>query len=192
MKSFVTFLFILIASSTYRCGKEEETIDCVAATSSMIGSFDGTISYSSPQIANGQKHFFTLEITDVNECVFIGTSTYGTESNNTSFKVTGSIDKYGWVTFNETEYNNDGKLFTDCEKTGTQSWWCSDCNTWPIGRWRPGTIFNEGRYSNDPFEWVGEFVGSDNMQRPCQMLGGGIENWQYQGVPTGNYKLVKQ
>ena len=36
MKSFVTFLFILIASSTYRFGKEEETIDCVAATSSMI------------------------------------------------------------------------------------------------------------------------------------------------------------
>ena len=175
MKSFITFLFILIASSTYRCGKEEDTIDCISATSSMIGSFDGTLSYNSPQIANGQKHFFTLEITEVNECVFIGTSTYGTESNNTSYKVTGSIDKYGWVT-----------------KTGTQSWWCSDCNTWPIGRWRPGTIFNEGRYSSDPFEWVGEFVGSDNMQRPCQMLGSGIENWQYQGMPTGNYKLVKQ
>ena len=82
MKSFITFMFILIASSTYRCGKEEDTIDCIAATASMLGKFDAKTTYSSPLIAEGLTHNFILEITEVNDCMFVGTTTYGSNFNN--------------------------------------------------------------------------------------------------------------
>ena len=41
MKSLITFLFIIVASTTYRCGKEEETIDCADATAQMMGTYSG-------------------------------------------------------------------------------------------------------------------------------------------------------
>ena len=97
MKSLITFLFIIVASTTYRCGKEEETIDCVAATAQMIGSWDVTLIYTNPPTAYfqglasntitgaiGTTHKMVLDITETSQCNFIGTMTYGTISNNTS------------------------------------------------------------------------------------------------------------
>ena len=72
MKSLITFLFIIVASTTYRCGKEEETIDCNEATSQMVGTWNGNLLYTlpGPQNANtaniipgatGVNHDFVLE-----------------------------------------------------------------------------------------------------------------------------------
>ena len=195
MKSFITFLFILIASSTYRCGKEEETIDCVAATATMLGKFNATVTYNSPPIANGTSHSFVLEVTDVNDCLFTGTTTYGSEFNNHVLNISGTMDKYGWITFKETSVNFDGGIITDCVEPFEDNWWCSDCESWPNGRMLPVISFVEGRYSNDPFEWVGEIrtEGWNSIPRPCSNISnvpGGAT--AYEGQISGNYKVVKQ
>ena len=52
MKSTTLFVFILLASSTYRCAEDELTIDCAKATSDMIGTWKGNLNYSNFQ-ANG-------------------------------------------------------------------------------------------------------------------------------------------
>ena len=104
MKSFITFLFILLAGSTYRCGKGEDTIDCTEATSQMVGTWKGNIIYSGPQRpanqafgseigdAVGANHEFTLDVESSSECEFSGTITYGEISNNTVYNIIGSID----------------------------------------------------------------------------------------------------
>ena len=114
----------------YRCGKGEDTIDCVEATAQMIGSWDGRLVYSGPEgrlssasgaeipSAVGVNHIFTLEILSVTECNFFGQITYGTISNNTVYEANGNIDKYGWVTFSEIKFINDGEIFTSCGQSG--------------------------------------------------------------------------
>ena len=192
MKSFITFLFILIASSTYRCGKEEDTIDCIAATASMLGKFDAKTTYSSPLIAEGLTHNFILEITEVNDCMFVGTTTYGSNFNNHVLNISGTMDKYGWIQFKEVSNNYDGGLITNCTETFPDTW-CSDCRSWPSSRIVPNLVYSDGRYSSDPFEWVGEIrtEGWGSNPRPCTGLQPG-EGFLYEGAIAGNYKLVKQ
>ena len=198
MKSLITFLFIFIASTTYRCGKGEDTIDCVEATAQMIGSWDGRLQYSGPEgrlssasgaeipSAVGVNHIFTLEILSVTECTFFGQITYGTISNNTVYEANGNIDKYGWVTFSEIKFINDGEIFTSCGQSGINNG--SNCNHWPKGRWIEGGVFSKGRFTNDPIlEWEGEF----------NLPGSGYSLFYGQGfeqVPdiTGNYEITKQ
>ena len=85
MKLLITLLFIIVASTTYRCGKGEDTIDCISATSEMIGTWDGIISYSQPDIgfivgapglnlsynevspASGDSHTFVMKITSTTD-----------------------------------------------------------------------------------------------------------------------------
>ena len=59
-----------------------------------------------------------MEVTSTTECTFIGTISYGEISNNTSYQVVGTIDKYGWVQFIETKFEKSGniKSLTDHEK----------------------------------------------------------------------------
>ena len=202
MKSLITFLFIIVASTTYRCGKEEETIDCVAVTAQMIGTWDVTLSYTNPGTAysqgglnnyegpKGTQMNMVLDITETSECGFSGTMTYGAISNNHSFNVNGSIDKYGWVFFTESTYDNDGGLFTDCLNKD-ESW---RCYRWPTNRWQTGGQYSEGRFDSDDFEWEGEFIhpatswsGNICLQQPCSDF-----SWKSVGDITGLYKIQKK
>ena len=138
---------------------------------------------------------FVLEVTDVNDCLFTGTTTYGSEFNNHVLNISGTMDKYGWITFKETSVNFDGGIITDCVEPFEDNWWCSDCESWPNGRMLPVISFVEGRYSNDPFEWVGEIrtEGWNSIPRPCSNISnipGGVT--AYEGQISGNYKVVKQ
>ena len=151
MKSLVTFLFIFLASSSWRCDEPEDTIDCANAANQMIGTWTGRTNYT-----NGDHHNLTLKITSSNDCFFEGVSSFNESS--TSFVVTGSIDKYGWVQFTETKYDIDGGEYSSCTSNGSSSW-SSPCNQWPIIRWRPGTKFHEARFRSDPFVLAGEFYG---------------------------------
>ena len=56
---FLYFLFIILASSTYRCA-DDDTIDCSEASKNMVGEWSGQISYSRPTSADGKKHNFSL------------------------------------------------------------------------------------------------------------------------------------
>ena len=88
-----------------------------------------------------------------NDCFFQGISAF--EESNTTFVVSGTIDKYGWVEFMETEYEINGGEYTDC--TGNGSNWNNPCNRWPYVRWRPGTKFHEARFRSEPYVLNGEF-----------------------------------
>ena len=50
--------------------------------------------------ASGTKHNMTLSIISSNGCSFQGISAF--DESNTTFVVSGTIDKYGWVEFMET------------------------------------------------------------------------------------------
>ncbi len=156
MKLITTFLFILVASSTYRCKEPEDTINCKDAATQMIGVWKGKNDYS-----NGGTHNMTLTVTSSNNCFFQGISSF--EESNTTFVVSGSIDKYGWVEFMETEYDVNGGEYTDCSPNGSS--WNNQCNTWPTVRWRPGIKFNESRFRSNPYVLVGEFYGAGNGWR---------------------------
>ena len=203
MKSLITLLFIIVASTTYRCGKEEETIDCNAATAQMIGSWDVTLIYTNPPTAYfqglasntitgaiGTTHKMVLDITETSQCNFIGTMTYGTISNNTSYQVLGNMDKYGWTYFTESTFENDGGIYTDCRKQ-EENW---RCNRWPTNRWQTGGQYSEGRFDSDDYEWEGEFIhpgtgwgGNVCLQLPCS-------DYNWKGVPeiAGTYKITKR
>ena len=183
MKLLITLLFIIVASTTYRCGKGEDTIDCISATSEMIGTLDGIISYTQPDIgfivgapglnlsynevspASGDSHTFVMKITSTTDCIFIGTIEYGEIENNlneelgnVSYEINGNIDKYGWVSFVENKFIEKGSAEQICEWgetiTGRQ-----ECQNWPRGRFRlTGGIYDEGRFTREPnYEWAGEF-----------------------------------
>tara|TARA_Y100000768_G_scaffold177659_1_gene132937 strand:- start:1106 stop:1711 length:606 start_codon:yes stop_codon:yes gene_type:complete len=201
MKSLITFLFIIVASTTYRCGKEEETIDCNEATSQMLGTWNGNLLYTlpGPQNANtaniipgatGVNHDFVLEITSTSECSFFGSITYGEISNNTVYQIAGNIDKYGWVTFSETTYINDGEIYTGCFDPNVINQG-STCRWWPTGRWNVGGVFSKGRFTNDPvYEWEGEFrLPSSGYQ---YSVDGSFTNTVAVEDIQGNYKITKQ
>ena len=144
MKSLTTFLFIFLASSSWRCDEPEDTINCSDAAKQMIDTSSS---------ASGISHKITLSIISSNDCFFQGISAF--EESNTTFVVSGTIDKYGWVEFMETEYEINGGEYTDC--TGNGSNWNNPCNRWPYVRWRPGTKFHEARFRSEPYVLNGEF-----------------------------------
>jgi len=57
---FLYFLFIILASSTYRCA--DDVVDCNEASQNMVGEWSGIINYTNPYSANGKKHNFSLYI----------------------------------------------------------------------------------------------------------------------------------
>jgi len=152
MKLLTTLIFIILASSTYRCREPEATIDCSSAAQQMIGTWKGRADYTSWS-ANGETHEVTLSIISSNDCFFQGINTF--KEANTTFVVSGTVDKYGWVEFMETEYEYDGGEYTGCVGNGSN--WNNPCNRWPYVRWRPGTKFNEARFRTDPYILQGEF-----------------------------------
>ena len=152
MKSLTTFLFIFLASSTYRCKEPENTIDCSDASYQMIGTWKGRMDFSGSS-PSGQTHNITLSVITSNGCSFQGISAF--EESNTTFVISGTIDKYGWVEFMETSYEINGGEYTDC--TGSGSGWRNPCNNWPTGRWRPGTKYHEARFRSEPLILNGEF-----------------------------------
>ena len=152
MKLLTTLIFIILASSTYRCSEPEATIYCSSAAQQMIGTWKGRADYTSWS-ANGETHEVTLSIISSNDCFFQGINTF--KEANTTFVVSGTVDKYGWVEFMETEYEYDGGEYTGCVGNGSN--WNNPCNRWPYVRWRPGTKFNEARFRTDPYILQGEF-----------------------------------
>ncbi len=152
MKSLTTFLFIFLASSSWRCEEPEDTIDCADAAKQMIGTWKGRTDYTNSS-ASGTSHNITLSIISSNDCFFQGISAF--DQSNTTFVVSGTIDKYGWVEFMETEYEINGGEYTDC--VGNGSTWNNPCNRWPFIRWRPGTKFHEARFRTEPYVLTGEF-----------------------------------
>ena len=68
--------------------------------------------------ASGTSHKITLSIISSNDCFFQGISAF--EESNTTFVVSGTIDKYGWVEFMETEYEINGGEYTDCTGNGSK------------------------------------------------------------------------
>ena len=202
MKLLISLIFIILASSTYRCGKGEDTIDCTEATPQMVGTWKGNILYTGPQRpsneafgseigeAIGANHEFTLDVESSSECDFNGTITYGEVSNNTVFNIVGNIDKYGWVTFSETTYINDGEIYTGCFDPNVINQG-STCRWWPTGRWNVGGVFSKGRFTNDPvYEWEGEFrLPSSGYQ---YSVDGSFTNTVAVEDIQGNYKITKQ
>ena len=100
-----TIIFILLASSTYRC-LDDDRIDCSLVANEMIGEWVGELNYERPSSANGKKHTKTLIIQSSNDCSFYGFSKYN-ESDNT-FRISGYIDIYGWVEFIEEDFIYNG------------------------------------------------------------------------------------
>ena len=70
MKSLVTFLFIFLASSSWRCDEPEDTINCADAAKQMIGTWKGRTDYTSSS-ASGTSHKITLSIISSNDCFFL-------------------------------------------------------------------------------------------------------------------------
>lgn len=201
MKLLISLIFIILASSTYRCGKGEDTIDCTEATPQMVGTWKGNILYTGPQRpsneafgseigeAIGANHEFTLDVESSSECDFNGTITYGEVSNNTVFNIVGNIDKYGWVTFTEITFKNDGGIYTDCQNN-IEGGFSSKCKYWPTGRWVIGGVYSKGKFTNDPaLEWDGDFR---LPQSNYTVFTGSFDNSIQVDEITGGYRITKQ
>ena len=156
MKFLSTLIFIILASSSYRCSEDEITIDCSSAANSMVGTWKGRASYTNSQ-AQGQVYNLTLSVISSNDCFFSGIMAF--DESESTFTVSGTIDKYGWVEFMETSYEIDGGEFTGCNSSSSSSW-NNPCNRWPYSRWRPGTKFHEARFRSEPLVLQGEFFSS--------------------------------
>jgi len=155
VKLLSSLIFIILASSTYRCSEGEDTIDCASAANNMVGTWKGRASYTNFS-AQGEAHNLTLSIISSNDCFFSGIMAF--DEAETTFTVSGTIDKYGWVEFMETSYEIDGGEYTGCKWSG--SGWNNPCNRWPTIRWRPGTKYHEARYRSEPLVLQGEFFSS--------------------------------
>ena len=102
MKLLNFLLIVLLWNTTYRCKKDELTIDCTDACNKMIGTWKGS-QYSN---YGGFSEQFTLKITSSDGCNFYGETSY---TNSTStFYVSGKIDEYGWIKFSETKFIENG------------------------------------------------------------------------------------
>ena len=75
MKLLTTFLFIFLASSTYRCANDD-TINCSQAAQEMVGEWIGESHYVRPSSADGNKHEFSLTVESSIDCTFTGFNTF--------------------------------------------------------------------------------------------------------------------
>ena len=163
---YIIYLFILLASSTYRCA-DDDTIDCSEASKNMIGEWSGSIYYSRPSSATGKKHNFNLFIRSSSGCNFEGFSTY--EDSNTSFNVSGAIDIYGWVSFIEEDYRFDSGEYSDCVFFEGNN---NTCETWPYLRWKEGTKYEETRIKIDPNILTGKIHRPNSFESWWRILRG--------------------
>ena len=152
------FIFIILASTTYRCDKRN-IIDCELAAQDMIGEWEGLLNYKGPSAANGKNHIQTLVIESSNGCSFLGFTIYN-ETNN-MFKVTGTIDEYGWVRYTEEEFIVDGGEYQDC-LTRTNS--NALCLEWPDLRWKEGTQFEDAKFQRNPYVLNGNFTRRNSFE----------------------------
>ena len=163
---FLYFIFIILASSTYRCA-DDDTIDCSEASKNMIGEWSGQISYSRPTSADGKKHNFSLIVTSSSACNFEGFTTY--DDSNTSFNVKGTIDIYGWVSFIEENYRFDSGEYSDCVFFEGNN---NTCETWPYLRWKEGTKFEDTRIKTDPNVLAGKIHRPNSFESWWRILRG--------------------
>ena len=163
---FFKLLFIILASSTYRCS-DQETVDCEKVAAELIGEWRGSSIYSNPRSANGSLHEFSLVVSNSDGCNFMGVATY--ESSITTFNVTGSVDIFGWVTFTEESKLEDGGEYNEC-LTRTNS--NAICNSWPDLRWKEGNKFEDARFKRNPYILNGKFQRPNSFERTWQKLRG--------------------
>ena len=159
----------------------------------------GNLSYYEVQSAVGDTHDFIMNITEVDQCVFIGTIEFGEIDNslnevlgNVSYKINGTIDKYGWVSFVETEFIEIGSAEQQCE-WGETIQLAQECQNWPRGRFRrSGGIYNEGRFTSDPIlEWSGEYNLPNSRYYQGTYVNGGWISVPVNDV-AGGYKITKR
>tara|TARA_B100002051_G_C16712035_1_gene627175 strand:+ start:1301 stop:1822 length:522 start_codon:yes stop_codon:yes gene_type:complete len=173
MKLLIIYIFIFLASSTYRCSDGGQ-IDCATASQEMIGVWEGELVYERPNSARNKRNKQTLVIESSEDCSFNGFSSYD-DSNNT-FRITGKIDVYGWVEFIEEEFiSNDGSYQECLNRTNSSA----VCYEWPDLRWKEGTKFEETRFRREPYILRGTFHRPSSFERWWQIL-------------RGDYTLSKQ
>ena len=162
---FLYFLFIILASSTYRCA--DDVVDCNEASLNMVGEWSGIINYTNPYSANGKTHNFSLYINSSKDCTFKGFITF--EDSNTSFNVSGAIDIYGWVSFIEEDYRYDSGEYSDCVFFEGNN---NTCETWPYLRWKEGTKYEETRIKIDPNILTGKIHRPNSFESRWRLLRG--------------------
>ena len=162
---FLYFLFIILASSTYRCA--DDVVDCTEASQNMVGEWSGIINYTSPYSANGKTHNFSLYINSSKDCTFKGFITFN--DSNTSFNVSGAIDIYGWVSFIEEDYRFDSGEYSDCVFFEGNN---NTCETWPYLRWKEGTKYEETRIKIDPNILTGKIHRPNSFESRWRLLRG--------------------
>ena len=142
MKILQIILIFFLWNTTYRCKKDELTIDCNETAKKMIGTWTGSQSNNAKTFSDS----FTLKVTSSDGCTFFGETSYS--QSITTFSVVGTIDEYGWIKFSENFYVVDGGEYSDCIGSG----WSSPCRT---VRWRPGAVFDEVRFNEETIsgEW---------------------------------------
>ena len=142
MKILHIVLIFFLWNTTYRCKKDELTIDCNETAKKMIGTWTGSQSNNAKTFSDS----FTLKVTSSDGCTFFGETSYS--QSITTFSVVGTIDEYGWIKFSENFYVVDGGEYSDCIGSG----WSSPCRT---VRWRPGAVFDEVRFNEETIsgEW---------------------------------------
>ena len=142
MKFINILLLIFLWYTTYRCKKDELPINCEDAAKNMIGTWKGNQSNNAKTFSDS----FTLKVTSSDGCRFLGETSYS--QSITTFNVSGVIDEYGWMEFNETNFIIDGGEYTGCTGSG----WSNPCRD---VRWRPGATFNEFRFDDKTLsgEW---------------------------------------
>ena len=142
MKILHIVLIFFLWNTTYRCKKDELTIDCNETAKKMIGTWTGSQSNNAKTFSDS----FTLKVTSSDGCTFFGETSYS--QSITTFSVVGSIDEYGWIKFSENFYVVDGGEYSNCIGSG----WSSPCRT---VRWRPGAVFDEVRFNEETIsgEW---------------------------------------
>ena len=142
MKFLNILLIVFLWNTTYRCKKDELTIDCNETAKKMIGTWTGSQSNNAKTFSDS----FTLKVTSSDGCTFFGETSYS--QSITTFSVVGTIDEYGWIKFSENFYVVDGGEYSNCLGSG----WSSPCRSI---RWRPGAVFDEVRFNEAPIsgEW---------------------------------------
>ena len=134
MKLLHIILIFFLWNTTYRCKKDELTIDCNETAKKMIGTWTGSQSNNAKTFSDS----FTLKVTSSDGCTFFGETSYS--QSITTFSVVGTIDEYGWMKFSENFYKVDGGEYSNCLGSG----WSSPCRS---VRWRPGAVFDEVRFN---------------------------------------------
>ena len=142
MKFLNILLIVFLWNTTYRCKKDELTIDCNEAAKKMIGTWTGFQSNNAKTFSDS----FTLKVSSSDGCTFFGETSYS--QSITTFSVVGTIDEYGWIKFSENFYVVDGGEYSNCLGSG----WSSPCRSI---RWRPGAVFDEVRFNEETIsgEW---------------------------------------